>query len=175
MHPNDWFSINCTQWISSYPCWLAEGYWKLVGTCAGLRVCWFICVLPDHIPHLFTSRHVRITCESSAWTASISADVDSGCGAELHHHVLTGDGADNPWEIKLLVMRSATWLGSGLQVFTWGSDARFCQHIRRIKVYASRLKCASSTVWREIVFDFRMRWNFNGPAGKLGGCSGSIV
>lgn len=84
--------------------------------------------------------------------------------------VLTGDNAANPWERALLVVRSVAWFGSGLRVFTGDSDAWFCQQNQ-----TGRHKCANSTAWREIMFILKMRWNFNDPAGKLGGCSGNIL
>lgn len=112
------------------------------------------------------SRHVEITPASRQQKLPsslplLTLDV-------MHHRVLTGDNADNPWEIKT-VRGGRHDLDRGFFFFfTCGYDSWFCQHTWHTYVCAGRLRRANSTASREIEFVLKMRWNFNDPAGKLG-------
>ena len=127
MHPSDWFFFFFLNQSSVNPQYCGLISWGLLGACRCmcrfLRVCWFICVLLDHMPCLpLPSRHVGITPASRQQKPPsslplLTLDV-------THHRVLTGDNADNPWEIKT-VRGGQRDLDQGFFLFCFYTRLRF--------------------------------------------------
>lgn len=152
--------------------WLAEGYWKLVGACAGFYVCWFICVLLDHMPCLPSpSRHVGITPASRQQEPPSSLPLLTL--DMMHHRVLTGDNADNPWEIKTVRGGQHDWdLGFFLHAATTHDSVntrdthKFAQEDLDVQTAQRGEKLSLFWRWDETLMILRGNW---------AGCSGDIL